>query len=158
MRPVAALTITHAHYPAARWLPAGALGSHPTAITHVRPVVRSRCAPPLRPRNSHAMPASSLRAPSENPKSPVAARHLFGCRTSRPAHVDFVDAIDEEAPRKEAIDRVSTESGTPQSRRETGFAMAFTPAKRRLLCREIHLKKTFQKTGILVRLVRIFLG
>ena len=134
----------------------------PTRITRAHyppcPVVRSRCAPPLRPRNSYAMPASSLRAPSENPKSPVAARHLFGCRTSRPAHVDFVDAIDEEAPRKEAIDRVSTESGTPQSWRETGFTMAFTPAKRRLLCRVIHLKNTFQKTGILVRLVRIFPG
>ena len=75
-----------------------------------------------------------------------------------PHHVDFVDAIDEEAPRKEAIDRVSTESGTPQSWRETGFAMAFTPAKRRLLCRVIHLKNTFQKTGILVRLVRFLLG
>lgn len=75
-----------------------------------------------------------------------------------PHHVDFVDAIDEEAPRKEAIDRVSTESGTPQSWRETGFTMAFTPAKRRLLCRVIHLKNTFQKTGILVRLVRIFPG
>ena len=38
------------------------------------------------------------------------------------------------------------------------FAMAFMPAKRHLLCRVIHLKNTFQKTGILVRLVRIFPG
>ena len=150
------------NYP--RALPCGAMvarrGSRLAPYRHH--TCASRGAVPLRTAITPAKFARNVRVssprPVGNPKSPVAARHLFGCRTSRPAHVDFVDAIDEEAPRKEAIDKVSTESGTPQSRRETGFAMAFTPAKRHLLCRVIHLKNTFQKTGILVRLVRIFPG